>query len=81
MDETNVLLVAAGVFLIATLYSTVGHGGGSGYLAVLALAAIAPEQMRPTALLLNIFVASLATWKFGVTSTFRKHLFVPCFKH
>ena len=77
MDETNVLLVAAGVFLIATLYSTVGHGGGSGYLAVLAIAAIAPEQMRPTALLLNIFVASLATWKFGVTSTFRKQLFVP----
>ena len=72
MDESSILLIAAAVFVMATLYSTVGHGGGSGYLAVLALAAIAPEQMRPTALLLNILVASLATWKFGVTSTFRK---------
>ncbi len=62
---------------MATLYSTVGHGGGSGYLAVLAIAAIAPEQMRPTALLLNVVVASIATWKFGATGTFRKDLFFP----
>ncbi len=62
---------------MATLYSTVGHGGGSGYLAVLAIAAVAPEQMRPTALLLNIVVASIATWKFGLTGTFHKNLFVP----
>ena len=77
MDESNILLIAIAVLVMAMLYSTVGHGGGSGYLAVLAIAAIAPEQMRPTALLLNILVASLATWKFGVTSTFRKQLFIP----
>jgi hypothetical protein len=62
---------------MATLYSTVGHGGGSGYLAVLALAAISPEQMRPTALLLNIAVSSIATWKFMAIGTFRKDLFLP----
>lgn len=77
MIESQTLLIAMAVLGMATLYSTVGHGGGSGYLAVLALAAIAPEQMRPTALLLNILVASVATWKFGLTSTFRKQLFVP----
>ncbi len=62
---------------MAILYSTVGHGGGSGYLAVLAISSVAPEQMRPTALLLNVVVASIATWKFGATGTFRKDLFVP----
>ncbi len=62
---------------MAALYSTVGHGGGSGYLAVLAIAAIAPEQMRPTALLLNVVVSSIATWKFSSTGVFRKDLFVP----
>jgi len=77
MVESNILLIAAAVLLMAALYSTVGHGGGSGYLAVLAIAAIAPEQMRPTALILNIVVSSIATWKFGATKTFRKDLFVP----
>ena len=75
--ESQILLIATAALVMATLYSTVGHGGGSGYLAVLALAAIAPDQMRPTALLLNILVASVATWKFGLTNTFRKHLFIP----
>jgi uncharacterized membrane protein YfcA len=59
------------------MYSAVGHGGGSGYLAILALATIAPEQMRPTALLLNVVVASIATWKFASTGSFRKDIFVP----
>jgi hypothetical protein len=77
MDTQTILLIAIAVLFMATLYSTVGHGGGSGYLAVLAIAAVAPEQMRPTALLLNIVVASIATWKFGLTGTFHKNLFVP----
>ncbi len=75
--ESNILLIAAAMFVMAALYSTVGHGGGSGYLAILAIAAIAPEQMRPTALLLNVVVSSIATWKFVATGTFRKDLFVP----
>jgi len=75
--ESNILLIATGVLVMAAMYAAVGHGGGSGYLAVLAIAAIAPEQMRPTALLLNIVVASIATWKFSSNNTFRKELFVP----
>jgi uncharacterized protein len=77
MEPQSVLFISIAVFVMATLYSTVGHGGGSGYLAILAIAAIAPEQMRPTALLLNVVVASIATWKFCATGTFRKELFVP----
>ena len=53
-----------GVFLIALLYSSVGHAGASGYLAVMALFSVAPEVIRPTALTLNILVASIASWQF-----------------
>ena len=77
MIESDILLIASGVFIMAAMYATVGHGGGSGYLAILALAAIAPEQMRPTALCLNIIVAAIATWKFSSKATFRKELFIP----
>jgi len=63
MDATD-LLVAAMFFVVAVLYSTVGHAGASGYLAVMGLAGLAPEVMRPTALLLNIAVASFTTWRF-----------------
>ena len=77
METQTVLLISIAVLAMATLYSTVGHGGGSGYLAVLAIAAIAPEQMRPTALLLNVAVSSIATWKFIATGTLRKELFFP----
>lgn len=52
------------VFLIALLYSSVGHAGASGYLAVMALFSVAPEVIRPTALTLNILVASIASWQF-----------------
>jgi len=77
MEIQTILLISVAVFVMAALYSTVGHGGGSGYLAILAIAAIAPEQMRPTALLLNVAVSSIATWKFVATGTFRKDLFIP----
>ena len=48
------------LLLVAFLYASVGHGGASGYLALMALYGFAPEVMKPTALLLNIFVASSA---------------------
>jgi len=43
--------------VVSFLYSSVGHGGASGYLALMALFSFAPEHMKPTALLLNLFVA------------------------
>ncbi|MGB9689503.1 TSUP family transporter [Thermogutta sp.] len=61
----TVSLLLAGLFLVACLYSSVGHAGASGYLAWMALLGFAPEEMRPTALLLNVFVATIATLRFS----------------
>ncbi|MGH8699547.1 MAG: sulfite exporter TauE/SafE family protein [Burkholderiales bacterium] len=49
---------------MATLYTTVGHAGASGYLAMMALVGLAPEVMRPTALTLNILVAAFTVYRF-----------------
>ncbi len=71
------LPLAACVGLMALLYSSVGHGGGSGYLAVMSLFGLAPAFMRPTALLLNILVAGLGSWQFARAGHFRPRLFFP----
>ncbi len=63
MAEYQILIIAA-ILLVAILYSSVGHAGASGYLAVMALLSVAPEISRPTALMLNIFVAMIATAQF-----------------
>lgn len=52
------------IFVAAVLYSSVGHGGASGYLAAMALFELAPEVMKPTALVLNVIVAAITTIKF-----------------
>jgi uncharacterized membrane protein YfcA len=57
-------LIVPLIFFAAMLYSSVGHGGASGYLAVMALMSVAPESMRPAALILNILVSSIALYKF-----------------
>jgi uncharacterized membrane protein YfcA len=51
-------------FAGALLYALVGHGGASAYLAIMALAGFAPAEMKPVALLLNIVVASIGTYKY-----------------
>src|SRR5687768_2781639 len=58
-------------------YASVGHGGASAYLAAMALAGVAPQEMRPIALLLNVLVSSLATWKFYRAGHFHWRLFWP----
>jgi uncharacterized protein len=59
------LTLAALFFLVAALYSSVGHAGASGYLAAMALLGFAPEQMRPTALALNILVGGIGLYRFN----------------
>jgi uncharacterized membrane protein YfcA len=71
------LSVAAMFFVVALLYSTVGHAGASGYLAVMGLAGLAPEVMRPTALLLNIAVAAFTTWRFREARYFDARALAP----
>lgn len=63
MPTTDVLLLTGLILLVAMLYSSVGHGGASGYVAAMALFGIAPSIMRPTALVLNVVVASLGTYR------------------
>lgn len=65
MTFEQLLILLPAFFLIAGLYTSVGHAGASGYLAVMALLAIAPETMRPTALALNILVASFTFYRFA----------------
>ncbi len=71
------LLIILAIFIVAVLYSSVGHGGASGYLAVMAFFAVAPEVTRPTALTLNLFVASIATVQFYRAGHFSWRLFWP----
>jgi uncharacterized membrane protein YfcA len=59
------LILAALFLLAAVLYGMVGHAGASAYLAIMALVGVQPEVMRPTALVLNILVASIVTFQFG----------------
>jgi len=61
--------------VIAFLYAGVGHGGASGYLALMSLFSMAPETMKPTALLLNLFVAGTAFYYYYRGGFFNKKLF------
>ncbi|NQY66292.1 MAG: sulfite exporter TauE/SafE family protein [Flavobacteriales bacterium] len=61
--------------LVAFLYSAVGHGGASGYLALMALFGFAPDEMKPTALLLNLFVAAISFYHYWKEGHFNKKLF------
>ena len=63
--------------LVALLYASVGHGGASGYLALMALFSFSPEMMKPTALLLNLFVAGIAFYHYYKAGYFNKSLFFP----
>jgi len=74
-QELAVVVVAFAC--VAALYSTVGHAGASGYLAVMALLGVAPATMRPTALALNLVVATLATWRFWRAGWIRWSVLAP----
>ena len=68
---TAEVLLAACMFFGAILYSSVGHAGASAYLALMALFGLPPAVMRPTALVLNILVASLASVRYFRAELFR----------
>jgi len=70
-------LFLVSLFVIAFLYSSVGHGGGTGYLALLALFGIAPAFMKPTALTLNVFVSAIAFYSFYKAGYFKWKLIYP----
>ena len=74
--ETIILFYSL-LFFVAFLYSSVGHGGASGYLALMALFSISPDVMKPTALLLNLFVSLTSFIQFYRGKHFNWKIFLP----
>lgn len=64
------------ISLVAFLYSSVGHGGASGYLALMAIFSFPSDMMKQTALLLNLFVAGIAFYQYYKMGYFNKRLFI-----
>jgi uncharacterized membrane protein YfcA len=77
MDTSHLILLFIAVGLIAFLYSSVGHAGASGYIATMTLFGLTPTVIRPTALVLNILVASIGTFQFWRAGYFSWKLFWP----
>ncbi|MDX1365761.1 sulfite exporter TauE/SafE family protein [Arenibacter latericius] len=76
IDDLNFLIFLGILPVIAFLYAGVGHGGASGYLALMSLFSMAPETMKPTALLLNLFVAGTSFFFYYKEGYFNKKLFL-----
>jgi uncharacterized membrane protein YfcA len=72
-------VAAIGLLILAAafLYSSVGHAGASGYIAVMALFGVAPAVMKPTALVLNLIVATIGTIQFARAGHFSWRLTLP----
>ena len=70
-------LLPPAIGLVALLYATVGHAGATGYIAVMALCGLPADVIRPTALALNVIVATIATLQFARAGHFRPRLFWP----
>jgi uncharacterized membrane protein YfcA len=77
MSSEMLLLLTFAIAAAATLYSSVGHGGASAYIALMALFGLAPEEIRPTALVLNIIVAGYAAFTFLRAGRFDWRVFWP----
>ena len=77
MDYSQLVSLLLAVGLIAFLYSSVGHAGASGYIAVMTLWGVAATTIRPTALVLNILVASISAFQFWRAGHFAWKLFWP----
>lgn len=70
-------MMTLAILAIAFLYSCVGHAGASGYIAVMTLFNLGPSEIKPTALVLNILVASIGSWQFWRAGHFSWKLFWP----
>ncbi len=78
MSEQNLIYIFIPLlFIVAFLYSSVGHGGASGYLALMAIFSIAPSIMKSSALILNIFVSGIAFFQYYRAGHFNWKLFFP----
>lgn len=79
LELTNIqsALLLAAIAMVAFLYSSVGHGGATGYLAVAALIGVPAAVARPGALWMNCAVAGIAFWRFQRAGFFDRRIFAP----
>ncbi|PLX87887.1 MAG: hypothetical protein C0618_05625 [Desulfuromonas sp.] len=77
MTPELVPFLAVCIFIVAMMYASVGHGGASGYLAIMALFSLAPVALKPTALVLNIVVAGVGTYLYCSAGQFSWRVFWP----
>ena len=76
MTTEHIILAIFLFLIISILYSSVGQAGASGYLAVMVLLSFAPETIKPTSLILNIVVATIASIKYLRADYFDRRLFI-----
>ena len=77
IDPTFTIIVFILIGIMAFLYASVGHGGASGYLAILAIFSFSPAVMKPSALILNVFVAIISFYQYYKSGYFKWKLFWP----
>lgn len=77
MSAASQALLTVLVFLASALYASVGHAGASGDIAAMGLVGVPAMSMKPTALVLNLFVASIGTYRFYRAGYFSWSLFWP----
>src|SRR5262245_41669716 len=77
LNNTHLILLLTGITIVAFLYSSVGHAGASGYIAVMTLCGLSATFIRPTALILNILVACIGSFQFWRAGYFSWRLFWP----
>src|SRR5438067_10699 len=77
MDNTQLAFLCLAIAVIAFLYSSVGHAGASGYIAIMTLFGLTATVIRPTALVLNILVATIGSFQFWRAGHFSWKLFWP----
>ena len=76
IESTSLILFLIILPIVSLLYSSVGHGGASGYLALMVIFSFPSEIMKSTALLLNLFVAGIAFYQYYNAGHFNKKLFL-----
>ena len=77
MNPSDLVILSSLITVIAVLYSCVGHGGASGYIATMMLFGMMHGVIKPSALVLNILVSSIAAYYFYKAGYFRWSLFWP----
>lgn len=77
MDTAQFISLCLAIAVVAFLYSSVGHAGASGYIATMTLFGLATTVIRPTALILNILVATIGSFQFWRAGHFSWKLFWP----